>query len=42
MFKAADQFGKVTDQELEEGLKRKREITLANHAVDEVKQYVQA
>ena len=33
-------FGKVEDSEIERELKRKREITLANHAVDEVKGFL--
>lgn len=35
-----DQFGKVADKEIENELKRKREITFANHAVDEVKAFI--
>lgn len=35
-----DQFGKVTDKEIIEELKRKKTITLANTAVDEVKVFL--
>jgi len=34
------QIGKVNERDIEEDLKRKREFTLANHVVDEIKTYV--
>lgn len=34
------QIGKVEESQIERELKRKREITLANHAVDEVKAFL--
>jgi hypothetical protein len=34
------QIGKVNEKEIEEELKRKKEITLANHVVDEVKIFI--
>jgi hypothetical protein len=33
-------LGKMNDKEIEEELKRKKEITLANTAVDEVKGFL--
>jgi len=34
------QIGKVNERDIEEDLKKKREFTLANHVVDEIKTYV--
>jgi hypothetical protein len=42
VFKMEQQIGKVSEQEIEEELKHKKNITLANHAVDEVKIFVRA
>lgn len=42
VFKMGDQIGKVDEKEIELELKKKKEITLANHAVDEVKVYLRA
>ena len=35
-----EQIGKRNEKEIEEEMKRKKEITLANHVVDEVKVYL--
>jgi len=40
VFKMEQQIGTANEKEIEEELKRKREITFANHVVDEVKVYV--
>lgn len=40
VFQMEENLGKMNDKEIEEELKRKREITLANNAVDEVKGFL--
>lgn len=40
VFRMEKQLGQVSDSEIVEELKRKREITLANHVVDEVKGFL--
>ena len=42
VFKMAEQISKLADKEIEEELMKKKQITLANHALDEVKFYLQA
>ncbi len=42
VFKMEKQIGIVSEKEIEEELKLKKQITLANHAVDEVKVFVRA
>ena len=42
VFKMASKIGTVSEKEIEEELKLKKQITLANHAVDEVKIFVRA
>ncbi len=42
VFKMEKQIGIVSEKEIEEELKLKKQITLANHAVDEVKIFLRA
>jgi hypothetical protein len=42
VFKMEKQIGKVSEKEIEEELKLKKQITLANNAVDEVKVFLSA
>ena len=42
VFKMEKQIGIVSEQEIEEELKLKKQITLANNAVDEVKVFLSA
>jgi hypothetical protein len=42
VFKMASKIGTVSEKEIEDELKLKKQITFANHAVDEVKIFVRA